>query len=82
MKELEGMLAEVEETRRWRLARQREGIAAAQDRGVSFGRPRKPVPENFEDVKALYQEGRISSREAAKMVGICQDTFLRWCRGR
>ena len=30
--------------------RQREGIEAAKMRGVRFGRPRKPVPENFEQI--------------------------------
>ena len=31
--------------------RQKEGIAAAKLRGVQFGRPRKPIPDNFEQVK-------------------------------
>lgn len=33
--------------------RQMEGIAAAKLRGVQFGRPRKPVPENFFYLKEL-----------------------------
>ncbi len=32
--------------------RQREGIGAAQIRGVRFGRPRKEVPENFWNIEA------------------------------
>lgn len=60
--------------------RQREGIEAAKRRGVRFGRPRKPVPENFFDVKKLWEEGKISSRQAAKQLGISQETFLRWRR--
>lgn len=31
--------------------RQMEGIAAARSRGVRFGRPRKPIPENFWQLK-------------------------------
>lgn len=31
--------------------RQKEGIAAARLRGVQFGRPRKPLPENFEQIR-------------------------------
>lgn len=60
--------------------RQREGIEAAKRRGVTFGRPRKQVPENFFDVKALWESGKISSRQAAAQLGISQETFLRWRR--
>jgi len=60
--------------------RQREGIAAAKRRGVVFGRPRKQVPEDFFDVKALWESGKISSRQAAAQLGVSQETFLRWRR--
>ena len=60
--------------------RPREGIEAAKRRGVTFGRPRKKVPENFFDVKALWESGKISSRQAAEQLGISQETFLRWRR--
>lgn len=60
--------------------RQKEGIEAAKRRGVIFGRPRKKVPENFFDVKALWESGKISSRQAAASLGISQETFLRWRR--
>ncbi|MCD8008497.1 MAG: hypothetical protein LUF68_06130 [Clostridiales bacterium] len=80
--ELEDELAAVEERRQWRKERQMEGIQAAQKRGVSFGRPRMPVPDDFEEVKALWYAREISSREGAKRLGISQDTFLRWCKNR
>lgn len=60
--------------------RQMEGIAAAKLRGVQFGRPRKPVPENFFYVKEQWEKGEINSRQAAKELHIAQDTFLRWVR--
>lgn len=60
--------------------RQREGIEAAKLRGVRFGRPRKVVPENFSDVKAQWEDGKITSRQAAAELGISQETFLRWRR--
>jgi DNA invertase Pin-like site-specific DNA recombinase len=60
--------------------RQMEGIAAAKLRGIQFGRPRKPVPENFFYVKEQWEKGKISSRQAAKELHIAQDTFLRWVR--
>lgn len=60
--------------------RQKEGIQAAKRRGVRFGRPRKKVPENFQDVKELWEDGKITSRQAAAKLGISQETFLRWRR--
>lgn len=60
--------------------RQMEGIAAAKLRGVRFGRPRKPIPENSSDVKKRWETGIISSRQAARELHIAQDTFLRWVR--
>ncbi len=58
--------------------RQREGIAAARQRGVRFGRPKLPLPDNFSCVKEEWESGRIVSREAARLLGVSQDTFLRW----
>lgn len=60
--------------------RQREGIEAAKLRGVRFGRPRKEVPEDFPYVKELWENGEITSRQAAAKLGISQETFLRWRR--
>ena len=62
--------------------RQAEGIAAARMRGVRFGRPRKEVPEEFWTLKEQWRRGEIVSREAARQLGIAQDTFLRWVDGR
>ena len=58
--------------------RQAEGIAAARMRGVRFGRPRKEVPDAFWDLKEQWRSGEIVSREAARQLGVAQDTFLRW----
>ena len=60
--------------------RQKEGIAAARLRGVKFGRPRKPVPELFFQLKEQWEKKEITSRQAAKTLHIAQDTFLRWVR--
>lgn len=62
--------------------RQMEGIAAAKLRGVRFGRPRKPVPPEFAGLKAEWERGELSSREAARQLKIAQDTFLRWAHGK
>ena len=58
--------------------RQAEGIAAAKARGVQFGRKPKEKPMNYEAVKALWEEGKLSAREAAKQLGITHRTFLQW----
>lgn len=62
--------------------RQMEGIAAARMRGVRFGRPRKNVPGAFYSIKSEWEDKKISSREAARRLGVSQDTFLRWVHGR
>ena len=62
--------------------RQQEGIAAARLRGVRFGRPRKQVPAEFDWVRQQWEQGRITSRQAARQLGVAQDTFLRWAHGK
>lgn len=57
--------------------RQAEGIAAAKVRGVRFGPKRMELPDGFEDMAALWREGAVSSRDAAKELGISYQTFLR-----
>lgn len=55
------------------------GIRAAQDKGIVFGRPRKKIPAQFEVVYEIYVSHRLSSRSAAKMLNVAQSTFLKWC---
>ena len=57
--------------------RQAEGIAAAKQRGVRFGREAKPLPANFLENYALWREGRISDLEAARRCRMPQSTFYR-----
>ena len=57
--------------------RQAEGIAAAKERGVQFGREQIELPEGFPAFARLWQEGGISSRCAAQKLGISYQTFLR-----
>ena len=57
--------------------RQAEGIAAAKARGVRFGRERIELPDAFTDLAYLWQEGGISSRRAARELGISYKTFQR-----
>ena len=72
------VLSYVAETERKNLRqRQAEGIAAAMARGTHFGRTRLELPEDFDRLAAAWQQGEISSREAAKQLGISYQTFLR-----
>ena len=60
--------------------RQAEGIAAAKQRGVQFGRKPMDRPEGYEELKGLWQTGGNSARAAARELGITHRTFLRWVR--
>jgi len=56
--------------------RQAEGIAAAKARGVRFGRPPKPLPDNFEEVYFAWKEKKISLKRASEMCGFAETTFF------
>ena len=58
--------------------RQAEGIAAAKEKGVKFGRPPKNRPPEFETVKASWERGEITARAAAATLGISHSTFKNW----
>ena len=60
---------------------QREGIDAARERGVVFGRPRIERPDGFEDVLAAFRAGEMTRREAAEELGVSVSTFDRWRKG-
>lgn len=60
--------------------RQAEGIAAAKARGVRFGRPRKPRPACYEDVRSKYLCGQLTRSAAASRLGVCPSTFDRWLK--
>lgn len=55
--------------------RQAEGIAAAKARGVKFGRPPLPIPENFYQMHKDWRAGKIRIEEAAKACNMCSKTF-------
>ena len=56
--------------------RQAEGIAAAKKRGVRFGRPPQPLPENFHDVHRRWRAKQITVSEAAQECGMPRSTFF------
>lgn len=60
--------------------RQAEGIAAAQQRGVKFGRKPLDLPKTFYDAKDKYETGKISYRQAAELCGMKPLSFYRYCQ--
>ncbi len=55
--------------------RQAEGIAAAKARGVRFGRPPRPLHENYHDCYQRWKAGKITGTAAAKECGMPLSTF-------
>ena len=55
--------------------RQAEGIAAAKARGVKFGRPPRPLPDNFYDVHKAWRDKKITLKEAAEACNLPVGTF-------
>lgn len=55
--------------------RQAEGIAAAKARGIRFGQPARILPDEFEELRRAWREGRMSLREAACACDIPKSTF-------
>lgn len=58
-------------------SRQREGIEAAKKRDVKFGRPSKPLPDNWREVLAEVHSGKIKPVEAIRDLGISRSCYYR-----
>ena len=57
--------------------RQTEGIAAAKQRGVKFGRPKKYNAEDFTDIYKRLKSGEIKKKQAMAEMGVSQVTYYR-----
>lgn len=55
--------------------RQAEGISAARARGVRFGRPPLPMPDNFYQIYKEWRSKKITLNEAAKACNMPVGTF-------
>jgi len=55
--------------------RQAEGIAAAKKRGVRFGRPEKPVPDNFGEIVKKWERGQMCIDEVLNLCNMGRSTF-------
>ena len=55
--------------------RQAEGIAAAKAKGVKFGRPTNPLPENFDNAFKKWKSKEITGSEAARICNLALSSF-------
>ena len=55
--------------------RQAEGIAAAKSKGVKFGRPPLPLPDNFYEVHKAWRSKKLTLKEAANACNMPVGTF-------
>lgn len=62
--------------------RQAEGIAAAKARGVRFGRPHRPLPDNFDEICRDWKNKKITLRQAAAACQMPVGTFYDHATGR
>ena len=61
--------------------RQAEGIAAARERGVRFGRtPIALPPDRFAELEEAWRFGRVTAAQAGRELGVSRSTFQRRAR--
>ena len=60
--------------------RQAQGIAAAKARGVRFGRPEKPIPDNFVDIVKSWEKKEIKISDVVRICDMSEPTFYRRLR--
>lgn len=60
--------------------RQEQGIAAAKNRGVRFGRPESKVPNDFQNIVKAWERGHIKLEEVIEKCQISRSTFYRRLR--
>ncbi len=60
--------------------RQAQGIAAAKARGVRFGRPEKPVPDDFGEIVKSWEKKEIKISDVVRICDMSEPTFYRRLR--
>ena len=60
--------------------RQREGIEAAKRENRHLGRKATEKPENWKDVFSLWDNKKITARQAMKMLGVSKNVFYKWVK--
>ena len=57
--------------------RQAEGIKAAKDKGVKFGRPSVELPDNWNAVIREWKASKITAKQAMDLTGVKRTTFYK-----
>ena len=58
-------------------ARQEQGIKAAQERNVKFGRPAAQFPDGWEQTYTAWKDGQITATAAMDSLGMKRTTFYK-----
>lgn len=66
---------QAEQERTYIKQRQAEGIAAAKQKGIKFGRPRKKLPDNFEELYQRFLKNEPITRLAKECPEISESTL-------
>lgn len=66
---------QAEQERTYIKQRQAEGIAAAKSKGIKFGRPRKQLPSNFDELYARFLKNEPITRLAKECPEISESTL-------
>ena len=60
--------------------RQLEGIREAKKRGTRFGRPRIPIPDQFDDIAEKVRKKKMSLRKGARILDVSYSTLRNWLK--
>lgn len=60
--------------------RQLEGLEAARKANKHLGRKATEKPENWKDVFSLWDNKKITARQAMKMLGVSKNVFYKWVK--
>lgn len=74
---IEVLGAVAEEERNKIRSRQAEGIAAAKEKGVKFGRPKAEYPTLWEEVYNKWKNGELKAVECMKVLNLKKTTFYK-----
>jgi len=74
---IEVMASIAEEERLKNHQRQSEGIKAAKEKGVEFGRPKLRKPENYEETMQRVSAHEISAVDAMKILNVKKTSFYK-----
>ncbi len=60
--------------------RQKQGITAAKQRGVQFGRPKMKEPDDFKNIVTRWEHGELKINEVLERCQMSKSTFYRRLR--